>query len=131
MNNRARSVQAIVCAGATLAFWIGVSTWSWATEAHPAQILSKFHFPGDWRPQAPPGDGKKFPNAVVVTKDGPVKGTTSPEINAFLGIPYAAPPVGPLRWTPPQPHGRWRGVRDATQVGNQCPQPGFFRYASG
>ena len=40
----------------------------------------------------------------------------------FLGIPYAAPPVGELRWKPPQPVSRWNGTRQATQFGAACPQ---------
>ena len=39
------------------------------------------------------------------------------------GIPYAAPPVGPLRWRPPQPAARWAGIRDATAYAPHCPQP--------
>jgi para-nitrobenzyl esterase len=42
---------------------------------------------------------------------------------AFKGIPYAAPPVGPLRWQAPQPPAPWQGVRDATQYGTACVQP--------
>jgi para-nitrobenzyl esterase len=42
---------------------------------------------------------------------------------AFLGVPYAAPPVGELRWKPPQPVQQWDGVRQATQYGPACPQP--------
>ena len=41
---------------------------------------------------------------------------------AFLGLPYAAPPIGPLRWKPPGPPTRWSGMRDATKFGNRCQQ---------
>jgi para-nitrobenzyl esterase len=41
---------------------------------------------------------------------------------AFLGIPYAAPPVGDLRWKPPQPPAPWTGTREATEFGSSCPQ---------
>jgi carboxylesterase type B len=42
---------------------------------------------------------------------------------AFLGVPYAAPPVGELRWKPPHPVNKWTGARKATQFGPVCPQP--------
>jgi para-nitrobenzyl esterase len=60
---------------------------------------------------------------VVATADGAVGGKTADGTDEFLGIPYAAPPVGPLRWRPPQPPARWPGVRDATQFAPHCPQP--------
>src|SRR5580693_9249861 len=60
---------------------------------------------------------------VVPTNDGPVRGTTAGTVDEFLGIPYAAPPVGNLRWRPPRPPAVWRGVRDAIQFGPSCPQP--------
>jgi para-nitrobenzyl esterase len=44
-------------------------------------------------------------------------------VAAFLGIPYAAPPVGDLRWKPPQPVKAWKGTRPARQFGPACPQP--------
>src|SRR5258707_3249958 len=59
---------------------------------------------------------------VVATGDGRVRGISSDGVARLLGLPYAAPPVGDLRWRPPQPHGRWSGVRDATAFANHCPQ---------
>ena len=48
---------------------------------------------------------------------------SAPGIHAFKGIPFAAPPVGALRWTAPQPVPKWSGVRDASKFGNVCIQP--------
>ena len=59
---------------------------------------------------------------VIPTDKGPVRGVETPTVNKYLGIPYAAPPVGELRWQPPQPLARWQGPRDATQFGSHCPQ---------
>jgi para-nitrobenzyl esterase len=60
----------------------------------------------------------------VKTDSGLISGTngTSPDIRAFKGIPFAAPPVGPLRWQPPQPPAAWGGVRKADQFGPRCMQ---------
>ncbi len=61
---------------------------------------------------------------VVRTADGVVRGAaTSGAGDAFLGLPYAAPPTGNLRWRPPHLPAGWRGVRDATQFAPSCPQP--------
>ncbi|HEY1810212.1 MAG TPA: carboxylesterase/lipase family protein [Acidobacteriaceae bacterium] len=64
----------------------------------------------------------------VKTERGKVQGRLSNdgEVRTFLGIPYAAPPVGPLRWKPPQPEAKWKGVRDAAQFGDRCMQPDVF-----
>ena len=61
---------------------------------------------------------------VVTTSDGAVRGVAVPgtTVDAFLGLPYAAPPVGNLRWRPPRPPARWQGVRDATSFAPSCPQ---------
>jgi para-nitrobenzyl esterase len=48
---------------------------------------------------------------------------SAPGVRAFKGIPFAAPPVGALRWTAPQPVAKWSGVRDASKYGNVCIQP--------
>jgi para-nitrobenzyl esterase len=58
---------------------------------------------------------------TVLTDKGPVTGGSSPTMNTFLGIPYAAPPVGPLRWKAPQPSASWPKLR-ATRFANHCPQ---------
>src|SRR5215467_7672787 len=59
---------------------------------------------------------------VVVTDKGPVRGVAIDKVQAFLGIPYAAAPIGDLRWRPPQEHAGWQGVRDASEFGAHCPQ---------
>ncbi|HKF76842.1 MAG TPA: carboxylesterase/lipase family protein [Candidatus Dormibacteraeota bacterium] len=61
------------------------------------------------------------PNMVRVS-DGALKGRVSGGVRTFLGIPYAAPPVGPLRWKAPQPAAPWTGTRDATAPGSRCAQ---------
>src|SRR6202042_2009546 len=71
---------------------------------------------GEQGPASPSGP-------VVGTANGAVRGVASGTVDEFLGIPYAAPPVGALRWRPPQPAASWAGVRDATKFAPHCPQP--------
>jgi para-nitrobenzyl esterase len=59
---------------------------------------------------------------VVGTANGLLRGTTAGSTREFLGVPYAAPPVGNLRWQPPQPAASWPGVRTATSFAPHCPQ---------
>lgn len=60
----------------------------------------------------------------VKLDSGLVSGTSgaSGEVRVFKGIPFAAPPVGPLRWKPPQPVAKWEGVRKADQFSARCVQ---------
>lgn len=64
---------------------------------------------------------------MVTTNRGPVLGVTEDGIRHFYGIPYAAPPVGPLRWRAPEPAAAWTAPRDASTKGASCPQaPGLL-----
>src|ERR1700739_3048203 len=58
------------------------------------------------------------------TANGILEGvvSTDGEVRTFKGIPYAAPPVGPLRWKSPQPPASWTGVRKAVDYGPRCMQ---------
>jgi para-nitrobenzyl esterase len=58
----------------------------------------------------------------VTIDTGTLEGLDTAGVMVFRGIPYAAPPVGPLRWKPPQPAESWTGVRPATQLGHNCVQ---------
>jgi len=60
------------------------------------------------------------------TRTGIVEGKDDGAVHAFLGIPYAAPPVGDLRWKPPVPAASWTGVRKATEFGSHCLQGNVF-----
>jgi para-nitrobenzyl esterase len=64
-------------------------------------------------------------NPEVALLAGRVRGIAGEGFSAFEGIPYAAPPLGPLRWRPPQSVARWTGVRDAAQFGPDCSQTPF------
>jgi para-nitrobenzyl esterase len=71
------------------------------------------------------GPGLATLPAAVRIDAGLVSGIAGGTANmrVFKGIPFAAPPVGPLRWRPPQPIGSWAGVRAADQFGARCMQP--------
>jgi carboxylesterase type B len=60
---------------------------------------------------------------TVQTSTGPVCGIVVNGVNEWLGIPYAAPPVGNLRWAPPQPHAPWTTTLAATAFGSICTHP--------
>ncbi len=60
---------------------------------------------------------------IVQTASGTLMGTAGSDgVQRFLGVPYAKPPLGELRWRAPQPIAPWTGTRDATRFGSSCPQ---------
>lgn len=67
--------------------------------------------------------GAPAPRPRVEIETGVLVGEANDRANIFRNIPYAAPPVGPLRWAPPRPAAKWRGDRDAAKAGPSCPQP--------
>jgi para-nitrobenzyl esterase len=60
---------------------------------------------------------------LVNAPAGKLQGVAEGRVHAFKGIPYALPPTGALRWKPPLPAAKWKGVRAATQYGAACIQP--------
>ncbi|MGD0142552.1 MAG: carboxylesterase family protein [Rhizomicrobium sp.] len=60
---------------------------------------------------------------IVKTAAGPLQGQSEGALRVFKGIPYAAAPVGPLRWKPPMPMPHWTRVRTADRFGPACYQP--------
>ena len=65
---------------------------------------------------------------TVKTQQGKVQGKTinDGKVRAFMGMPYAAPPVGDLRWKAPEAPAKWKGKRDATNYGAHCAQGRVF-----
>lgn len=75
--------------------------------------ISSFSFAGSSAPQ-------------VKTRLGTVEGKDDGKVKTFLGIPYAAPPVGGLRWKAPAPAAKWTGVKKAKEFGSHCLQGNVF-----
>ncbi|AMY11964.1 Fumonisin B1 esterase [Luteitalea pratensis] len=63
--------------------------------------------------------------AAVRVDGGDLQGVVADGVESFKGIPFAAPPVGELRWRPPQPAAPWTGVRQASEFGADCMQGRF------
>lgn len=66
-----------------------------------------------------------FASNVTTVESGKVRGVSQDGVVSFKGIPYAAPPIGNLRWRAPRPVAHWNGVRSATQYGHDCMQLPF------
>src|ERR1044071_5985291 len=61
-------------------------------------------------------------NDTVRVEGGLISGAAADGVRSYKGIPFAAPPVGELRWKAPQPVIAWQGVRECLDFGPQCPQ---------
>uniref|UniRef100_A0A8C3FF43 Carboxylesterase type B domain-containing protein n=1 Tax=Chrysemys picta bellii TaxID=8478 RepID=A0A8C3FF43_CHRPI len=89
-----------------------------------ARILTWFFWPSV--------SGSDDDGTVVLTTSGPIRGKRlqagSSTVTAFLGIPYAEPPVGTLRFQKPLPHQPWSQILETTSFGNVCPQPSLPTY---
>ena len=96
VRTASRATRLLVCSLAAMAAAVGVGT-----VAHS---------------QAP---------AVVRVDSGELQGVVADGVASFKGIPFAAPPVGDLRWRPPQPVAKWTGVRQAAEFGADCMQGRF------
>lgn len=66
--------------------------------------------------------GAQNRRALVRTESGVIQGSADDAVSVYRGIPFAAPPIGELRWKAPQPVARWAGVRYATRFGPDCMQ---------
>lgn len=83
----------------------------------PAALCALPSYAMDPVPQRPRSE------AIVLAPAGALRGTAEHGINIFKGVPFAEPPVGPLRWKAPVPLAPWKGVRAATEFGAACNQP--------
>jgi para-nitrobenzyl esterase len=62
---------------------------------------------------------------VVRVDTGQLQGVVDDGVVSYKGVPFAAPPIGDLRWRPPQPAAQWTGMRQATEFGADCMQARF------
>src|SRR5580692_1558143 len=88
-----------------------------------AMLAAVFAFPSTFIFSA---QAQSSSSLQVKTASGVVEGKEMGPVHAFLGIPYAAAPVGALRWKPPVPAAKWDGVRKATEFGSHCMQTNVY-----
>jgi para-nitrobenzyl esterase len=119
-------VSRLVVRSASIAFAAFALALVGAISTPPAQADESLYALMTRAPESPPGKHFKRTPAIH-TQSGPVKGIFKGKTAEFLGIHYAAAPVGALRWTPPQPFGRFHGVLDASAFGSACTQGGRGR----
>ena len=119
VRSRLHLMLALICTSA-----IALDT---ASVASAGVLYDSVTHPQKHHPDHSNSNGPKNKTPAIVTESGPLKGIINGNITEFLGIPYAAPPVGNLRWMPPQSFGKWHGLLDASTFGNQCTQGGGGR----
>jgi para-nitrobenzyl esterase len=96
----------------------------WWCFAGAAGMLS-FHSEVFGQLEATPASEDQKATEPVLLDSGSIRGLCvgdEQEVQVFKGIPYAKPPVGTLRWRPPQPPESWEGIRDCFEFGDACPQ---------
>lgn len=86
---------------------------------------------GTPRPTASDQSAPVLLDDLVTTTGGPVRGISDGSLNAWLGLPYAAPPTGRLRWRPPREPEPWGEVRNASSFGSSCVQPEKYTFGEG
>ncbi|WP_263357065.1 carboxylesterase/lipase family protein [Acidicapsa ligni] len=91
---------------------VALASFSQAARAQETRLPAQAIQPQPGLPLAP----------VVKASAGPVQGLDNHGVSEYLGIPYAQPPVGDLRWQPPLPYPQWIGTREATHFGATCAQ---------
>lgn len=96
-----------------------------AVVAAAAAVLTTGLFSGAAGAAATPSPPACAAGTTVHTDKGPVCGIVASNYREWLGIPYAAPPVGSLRWRPPQPPAKWPTALQATKEESPCPQSGI------
>ena len=94
--------------------------WPWPPPGRPRPRLLALPVPRQPRRPAPAGPRRH--GLVVRTDRGLIQGKPAEGTDQWLGVPYAAPPVGALRWAAPQPAPRWPGSGQATSYGGRCAQ---------
>lgn len=108
--NRGESLLAVVVSAVTLSACGSSAASGPATTAASVALAS---------PAAAVVSGNPF---TLRTPQGVVHGTSAGSARAFLGIPFAAPPVGPRRWQAPQPAAHWTTTLEAAHLSAPCPQ---------
>jgi para-nitrobenzyl esterase len=117
------SIKNVICSSRILAQKLGVlamltklmvAVSIQVSAAIAPLLLLPFHFSSN--------AADSINTAITQIDSGWVQGVISDEVLSFKGIPYAAPPIGRLRWRSPQPVRRWSGIRQAIQYGNDCMQ---------